>query len=297
MEPPRIDTAFGVLNIANERTINTESLSVSVVIPAHNEEETVAQVVSDAYAGLSVLKVPGDVTVSASGCTDQTVRRAKKAGATVVEVPIGKGNALSAGIAATSGDIVCLIDGDLQYFGDPPLSALLTQPILSGVADATISDLYWRPLYPNMWQYGFFVPAAGFLLPEILPKVGSTPWSGQRAALRHLLTGELPGDYKVDLHLLLHWNQYAERLRSLVADDWTNPQRPKPELMLADSKLLFERAVEIGRIPEAKRDAFSEWTEKIYQHMAQYRHGVHDPQEFERALLVQSIEELRRLML
>lgn len=297
MEPPRIDTAFGVLDIANERTINTERLSVSVVIPAHNEEETVAQVISDAYAGLSLLPVQGDVTVSASGCTDQTVERAKKAGATVVEAPTGKGNALSAGIAATSGDIICLIDGDLQYFGDPPLSALLTQPILNGIADATISDLYWRPLYPNMWQCGFFVPAAGFLLPEILPKVGSTPWSGQRAALRHLWPDELPGDYKVDLHLLLHWNQHAERLRPLVADDWTNPQRPKPELMIADSKLLIDHAVEKGRIPEARRDAFSEWTEKVHECMAQYRHGVHDPQEFEHALLVQSIEELHRLML
>jgi hypothetical protein len=66
---------------------------------------------------------------------------------------------------------------------------------------SAISDLYWRPLYPQMWLHAFFAPLAGMLFPEVLPKCGSTPWSGQRAALRELWPSELPDDFTVDLEL------------------------------------------------------------------------------------------------
>lgn len=292
MDLPEIDAAMGELNIESRRTIEAQNLTVSILIPAHNEEETIAQVVSDAYMGLEHLKCQGDVTVSASGCTDSTASRAKNAGATVVQADVGKGAAINAGIASVQGDVICLIDGDFQYFGDTPLSAELLRPILNGVADATISDLYWRPLYPNMWQWAFFAPAAGRLFPEMLPKVGATPWSGQRAALRQLWPGDLLTDYRVDLELLLHWNKHAKRLRPVIADDWTNPQRPKPELLLRDAELLFSHAVQDSRALSTQRKGFLKWVSDVYDSMAEYQNGVHDPREFEQHLLRKSIEGL-----
>ncbi|MER7078518.1 Glycosyl transferase family 2 [Saccharopolyspora kobensis] len=295
MSRPEIDPALG-LDLVEERTLSKKDLSVSVVIPAHNEEATIAQVVADAYVGLDVLGVSGDVAVSASGCTDRTAELAAEAGAKVVEAPAGKGAAISAGLAATSGDVVCLIDGDLQYFGQPPLSALLVRPILDGIADAVVSDLYWRPLYPQLWLHGFFAPVAGALFPELIAKVGSTPWSGQRAALRHLWPTELPTDFMVDLQLLLHWNRHAMRLRPVLADDWTNPQRPKPELMAMELEVLLRHAVADGRLTESKVPAVREWYEIAHRAMAEYRPDVDDPQEFERTLLKRSLDELRRCM-
>lgn len=293
MSRPEIDPAMG-LDLVPERTLNSRDLTVTVLIPAHNEEATIAGVVKDAFAGLDVLGATGDIVVSASGCTDRTAELAADAGAAVVEAPAGKGAAITTGVSAATGDIIALIDGDMQYFGDPPLSALLVQPIMRGIADAVVSDLYWRPLYPQLWLHGFFAPVAGVLYPELLTKVGSTPWSGQRAALRDLWPAELPNDFTVDLALLLHWNQHATRMRPVLADDWTNPQRPKPDLMARELDVLLEHAVADGRISENGVSAVRAWYETAHRAMAEYRPDEDDPQQFEQAILSRSVHELHR---
>lgn len=292
MSPRSIDPALG-LELVAERTLSARPATVSVVVPAHNEQETVAEVIAEAERGLALLGVQGEVLVSASGCTDNTAEVAAAAGAGVVVAPEGKGSAVSAGLAAARGDVVCLIDGDLRYFGDRPLVALLVEPILQGLADACVTDLYWRPLYPQLWQYGFFVPSAGALFPELLPKAGSTPWSGQRAALRRLWPAQLPADFTVDLGLLLHWNSTADRLRPVVADDWTNPQRPKPELMRQEFDLLTQHAIVRGRLAPEMLPRFTAWFEISHELMARYNPAEHDPQVFERQLLEDSLAALR----
>ncbi len=284
---PQINPALG-LDLVATRTLQRADASVSVLIPAHNEEDTIAHVVTEALQGLNLLGVSGEVIVSASACTDDTARLARKAGARAIESPVGKGRAVAAGLTEVSGDIVCLIDGDLRYFGDPPLVPLLVHPILHGIADACVTDLYWRPLYPQLWLMGFFAPLAGALYPEILPRVGSTPWSGQRAALRELWPADLPDGFTVDLEILLYWNDHALRLRPVLADDWTNPQRPKPELMAQELAVITDHAVRHGRLTQPQAGAVSAWYETAHALMARYRPGIDDPQEFERSLLVES---------
>lgn len=289
---PAINPALG-LDLVNERTITgSRGKTVTVLIPAHNEEATVAEVIQDCRLGLQVLGVRGEIIVSASGCTDRTPDVARDAGAEVVDAPAGKGAAILAGLEQSSGDIVCLVDGDLKYYGDRPLVSILVEPILAGIADATISDLYWRPLYPQLWLLGFFAPVAGRLFPELLPKVGSTPWSGQRAAVRTLWPEQLPTDFTVDLALLLHWNDSASRLRPVIADDWMNPQRPKPDLMQRELELLLSAAVQHGRITESATDDYRHWYEKAHAAMAEYRPDHDEPADFERRVLRKSCAAL-----
>ncbi|WP_307793248.1 glycosyltransferase [Amycolatopsis sp. MtRt-6] len=289
---PAINPALG-LDLKPERTLKKEMTTVSVVIPAHNEAATIGEVVEEALEGLDGLGVPRDVLVSASGCTDDTAQIAESAGARVVESPPGKGAAVMAGLKATDGEIVCLVDGDIRYYGDPPLVPLLVEPILNGIADAVVSDLYWRPLYPQLWLCGFFAPLAGSLFPELLPKVGSTPWSGQRAARRHLWPDSLPEGFTMDLALLLHWNEHALRMRPVLADDWVNPQRPKPDLMRQELDLLVTRAVERGRITPDAAGRLGSWFETTHGLMAAYDPDRDDPQEFETRLLDASLAALR----
>lgn len=289
---PPINPALGIDLVAG-RTLRRRVADVSVVIPAHNEEETIAEVVSESARGLEMLDVPGQVIVSASGCTDRTAAVARLAGAVVVEAGIGKGAAIVAGVKASTGDVICLVDGDLRYYGDPPLVPLLVGPILNGIADATVSDLYWRPLYPQLWLCGFFAPLAGTLFPELLPKVGSTPWTGQRAAVRELWPDTLPGGFTADLALLLHWNERALRMRPVLADDWMNPQRPKPELMAQEFSLLVEHAVRRGRVEPDEVAHLSGWFESAHRLMAEYEPEKHDPREFEADVLDRSLAELR----
>ncbi|WP_367132699.1 glycosyltransferase [Saccharothrix sp. HUAS TT1] len=289
MTRPAIDPALG-LELARERTLSPRSATVTVLVPAHDEAATVAEVVAAARCGLDHLEVRGEVLVSASGCTDDTAAVSRRAGAAVVESPAGKGNAIVHGLRAATGDVVCLVDGDLSYFGEQTLVELLVRPILAGLADVTVSDLHWRPVYPQLWLNGFFAPLAGRLFPEILPKVGATPWSGQRAALRELWPAELPGGFTADLALLLHWNRHATRMRPVLADDWTNPQRPKPELLREEFELLLAHAVAEGRPADVPR--LRAWFDRAHDLMAEYRPGVDDPRRFELDLLDRSLAAL-----
>lgn len=290
---PTIDPALG-LNLIQDRTLSRlSSPSVAIVIPAHNEQDTVASVVQDCRQSLELLRLTGRVIVSASGCTDQTADRALKAGAQVITSPLGKGAAIEAALADVDEEVVCLVDGDIRYYGERPLAALLLDPIVHGIADATISNLYWRPLYPQMWLYGFFAPLAGHLFPELLPKVGSTPWSGQRAALRSLWPERYVEGFSVDLQILLHWNDHALRLRPVLADDWTNPQRPKPDLMQQEFRLVIDHAVSSERIKSEDVPALERWFDAAYRMMANYGAQADDPQQFEQELLRGSMQELR----
>lgn len=286
-----IDPALG-LDLVQERTVARKDSTVSVLIPAHNEQETIAEVVVEAARGLELLEAKGEVVVAASGCTDDTTQAASAAGAAVVVTPAGKGAAIGEGLKHVSGEIVCLIDGDFRYFGEEPLVKQLVAPILHDVADATISDLYWRPLYPQLWLYGFFAPLAGRLFPELVARAGSTPWSGQRAAVRELWPETLPDGFTVDLALLLHWNQHAVRLRPVLADDWVNPQRPKPDLMAREFELLVRHGLDAGRISRRDVSALEAWFDAAHHLMADYRPDENDPQEFEQQLLRASFAEL-----
>jgi glycosyltransferase involved in cell wall biosynthesis len=285
------------LELVRERTLQRKALTVSVVIPAHNEQETIAGVITDAHRSLDILGVDGEVLVVASGCTDRTVQFAAAAGARVAETGIGKGRAVAAGVAESTGEVVCLVDGDMRYFGDTQLVVLLVDPILRGCADASIADLYWRPVYPQLWLNGFFAPLAGALFPELLAKVGSTPWSGQRAALRRLWPETLPEDFTVDLAILLHWNRVATRLRPVLADDWTNPQRPKPDLMKREFWLLVNEATAAGRIGSEAVPKLASWLDSVHSLMAEYRPHVDNPVVFERALLKMSLATLQCVLL
>ncbi|MCP2325659.1 hypothetical protein HDA40_004166 [Hamadaea flava] len=271
--------------------------SVSVVLPAHNEADRITRSVADAFDGLSRLGGSDhEVIVAASGCTDNTAELAAAAGAKVVEAPVGKGSAMHAGVQASSGDVICLIDGDLHYYGDPPLVSVLADPILQGITDATISNLYWRPLYPQMWMRGFFTPLMGVLFPEILPKVGPTPWSGQRAVRREFWPAELPSGFTSDVTLLLHWNQHAPRMTPVVTDDWSHPQRTdesKERLMAAELAVILRHAVGQGRMEASEEPCFLQWYDQAHEMMAAYRPGVDDPQEFEQTLLTESLGALR----
>jgi glycosyltransferase involved in cell wall biosynthesis len=288
---PTIDPALG-LDLVNARTLETRDGTVAVIIPAHNEAATVGEVVADAFRALHALNAEGEVIVAASGCNDDTADVAANAGADVIEAPIGKGAAIAAGVRACRSDLICLIDADVRYFGDVPLAAILVAPIVRGLADATIADLHWRPVYPHMWFHGFFAPLTGRLFPELLPQAGTTPWSGQRAAVRALWPGKLPDGFSVDLALLLHWHAEGARIRPVLADDWTNPQRPKPDLLRQEFGMLVDYAVGRGRVGPEARPALERWFDEVYQLMAAYRPGADDPEKFERGLL----EDSRRLL-
>ncbi len=128
---------------------------VSVVIPARNEEATIGAIVATIHACL-IQDVPlvDEIVVVDSRSTDDTARLARAAGATVVsqdEVTRGlprmegKGDALWAGLAASTGDVVAFVDGDLKDFSAHFVTGLLG-PLLTDASVDFVKGFYHRPL-------------------------------------------------------------------------------------------------------------------------------------------------------
>lgn len=102
-------------------------LSIAVLIPCHNEEKTIGDVVARFRAAL-----PGaSVHVYDNNSTDLTALRARSAGAIVVKEPRqGKGNVVRRMFADIDADLYVMADGDGTYAPeDAPqlVNALLTE--------------------------------------------------------------------------------------------------------------------------------------------------------------------------
>jgi glycosyltransferase involved in cell wall biosynthesis len=110
-----------------------KAASCAVVIPAFNEADHVAPVVSAALAsGL------GKVWVVDDGSTDGTAQAAREAGAEVLELEtnLGKGGALLAAARSLEEEVLVLLDADLVGLAPDQVRAL-AEPVLGGHADMT----------------------------------------------------------------------------------------------------------------------------------------------------------------
>jgi len=90
-----------------------EEKKVSIIIPAYNEEKTIADIISR----IQGLYPFAEIIVINDGSTDNTATAALESGAKVYNHPynIGNGAAVKSGIRVATGDILVLMDGDGQH--------------------------------------------------------------------------------------------------------------------------------------------------------------------------------------
>lgn len=195
--------------------------TVSVVLPALNEEATVGSIVETIRAELMTDEVPlvDELVVLDSGSTDATGKVAEAAGATVVHrdallpgLPAlpGKGEVLWRSLLATSGEIVCFIDADLRDFRSRFVSGIVG-PLLTDPGVQMVKAMYDRPLETG----GTVVPAGGGRVTELVarpllnlhwPRLAGfvQPLGGEYAARRSLLERlPFPVGYGVEIGLLV----------------------------------------------------------------------------------------------
>ena len=191
--------------------------TISVVLPALNEEETVGSVVESVRPLLGSLV--DELIVLDSGSTDDTEIEAIAAGARVVtreqavpevEPQPGKGEVLWRSLAATTGDIIVFVDSDL-IDPDPMFVPRLVGPLLTGDGIHLVKGFYRRPLKVGKGEDangGGRVTelVARPLLAALRPELGCVlqPLGGEYAGTRELLTSVpfAPG-YGVEIGLLV----------------------------------------------------------------------------------------------
>jgi glucosyl-3-phosphoglycerate synthase len=194
-------------------------ITVSVVIPARNEERTVAGVVSAITRLAADTGLVDEVVVMDSDSTDGTAAVAAQAGAAVHRARDvapelggwpGKGEALWKSLLVTKGDLLVFVDADLTHWGPHFVTGLLgpllaDQQVLlvkgfyerlfagrdgSVTADGgRVTELVARPLLSLWW-------------PELTGVV--QPLAGEWAIRRDLMESlSVPVGYGVELAVLL----------------------------------------------------------------------------------------------
>ena len=108
---------------------------ISVIIPAYNEEQSIALVLDDLPR-----EQLHEIIVVDNHCTDDTARVAAEHGARVVSEPQrGYGSACLKGMASlTDPDIVVFLDGDYSDYPEEILQ--LVQPIVAGERDFVLGS-------------------------------------------------------------------------------------------------------------------------------------------------------------
>lgn len=169
--------------------------NVTVVIPAHNEEKTIGQVIDKMKSS----HIESEIIVVDNCSTDNTSEVAENKGAKVIHCDKkGKGYAMEMGIQHVNTEIVVFVDGDLGIYNADVLKAM-TDPIIQKDIDfvksafkregGRVTELVAKPLlqllFPDIAK--FEQPLSGII-------------AGKTKVFQQIV---LEKDYGVDIGILI----------------------------------------------------------------------------------------------
>jgi glycosyltransferase involved in cell wall biosynthesis len=185
--------------------------SVSVVIPCFNEEEGIAQVISEVREAVAPSGRTVEIIVVDDGSADQSAHVALRAGARVLRHRSnrGYGAALKTGIAAASHPLNVIMDGDSTYPAEAIPSLLERLDHADMVVGARRLSRANIPLLrrPAKW---FLNRLANFMVSARIPDLNS----GLRAFRREIVLQYFPilpdqFSWTTTITLAMHCDKYA----------------------------------------------------------------------------------------
>lgn len=141
-------------------------MKLSIIIPAYNEQDSIAEIVGRVQRA----EAPGverEIVVVDDGSRDRTaeiVAGLRDVRLVRHERNAGKGAAVKTGIRSCTGDFVLIQDADLEY--DPADHAAVVRPLLEGRCDAVMGSrfLYERPKFIGKRRSPYFTHYIGNLM-------------------------------------------------------------------------------------------------------------------------------------
>ncbi len=172
--------------------------SISVCLPAKNEEATVGHIVATVRRTLmESVALVDEVVVIDDGSTDATAEVAAWEGARVVAESTvlpeagpgsGKGNAMWKSLHVCQGSVICWVDADIRNFG-PHFVVGLLGPLLTQPEVGFVKGFYDRPLHGE--------PLGGGRVTELLARPLISVLFPQLARFVQPLAGEYAGRREV----------------------------------------------------------------------------------------------------
>lgn len=245
--------------------------TVSVVLPARNEADTIRGVVEAAVALRDTLV--DEVVVLDGNSTDGTAELAAAAGATVHQDSgilaqfgraLGKGDALWRSLSVTSGDVVAFVDTDIRN-PDPRFVRGIVGPLLVDETVGFVKGFYDRPLDVG----GTLQPSGGGRVTELTARPLLNLFWPELAGLVQPLSGEYAGrrellecvpfftGYGVEIGLLI--DILALRGADAIGQCDIERRVHRNQTLPALSRMAFAIAqVALRRLTEADRARFTD---------------------------------------
>lgn len=169
---------------------------ITIIIPAYNEERTIAQVARRVEASCLPDGFEREIIIVNDGSTDGTARildQFEGRAHVVHQANSGKGGAVRAGFLVSHGDFVIVQDADLEQ--NPDEFPALLQPIIDGDADVVFGSRFmgtYEPATTVMKFHSLLNKLYTFLTNLLIGYRTTDAWTGYKMYSRKALDAVRP---------------------------------------------------------------------------------------------------------